>query len=190
MNMWGIHNDTLTAELVDDGFVSIGWDPLGDLRELGTSREELKASLAAVYPDSKPSAIAGWAGILLRFRDEMRVGDVVVAPYKPDSTINLGLVTCDYYFEGSVDTHRHRRRVEWKRVGIPRTVFSQPALYEIGAFLTIFGVRKHDAEFRAVLEAGGASVDEVTRIVDAVAEAKPTEESDEPRASPHRAPHP
>ena len=27
-SMWGIHNDTLTTELVDKGFVSIGWDEL------------------------------------------------------------------------------------------------------------------------------------------------------------------
>lgn len=182
-NLWGIHNDTLTSELIDGGFVSIGWDPLGDLRTLGTSREELKASLAAVYPDRKPLAIAGWAGTLLRFRDEMQVGDIVVAPYKPDSTINIGIISGGYEYVSDAPTHRHRRRVEWKQIGISRTVFSQPALWEIGAFLTVFGVRKHADEFRAVLDAGTSSVDEVTRIVEAVAEAKAEENSDEPRAS-------
>lgn len=183
-NMWGIHNDTLTSELIDGGFVSVGWDPLGDLRTLGASREELKASLAAVYPDRKPMALATWAGTLLRFRDAMRPGDIVVAPYKPDSTINIGIVTGDYYFDTSAEAHRHRRRVEWKRIGLSRTVFSQPALYELGAFLTVFGIRRHAEEFRAVLDAGDTPVEEVARIVEAVAEAKPDDEtSDEPRAS-------
>ena len=33
-NVWGIHNDTLTSELVDEGFASIGWDDVGDLRKV------------------------------------------------------------------------------------------------------------------------------------------------------------
>lgn len=183
-NMWGIHNDTLTSELIDGGFVSIGWDPLGDLRALGVSREELKASLAVVYPDRKPMSVANWAGTLLRFRDAMQPGDIVVAPYRPDSTINIGVITGGYAFDAAADTHRHRRPVEWKRIGVSRTVFSEHALYEIGSLLTVFAIRKHADEFRAVLDAGSASVEEVTRIVEAVAEAKSDEETaDEPRAS-------
>lgn len=183
-NMWGVHNDTLTTELVDGGFVSIGWDPLGDLTTLGGSRDELKEHLASVYPDRKPMAVAAWAGSLLRFRDAMQPGDVIVAPYRPDSTINIGIITGDYYFDASTETHRHRRRVDWKRTGVSRTVFSEQARYEIGSLLTVFAVRKHADEFRAVLDAGTTSVDEVTRIVDAISDLKSDDEiSDEPRAS-------
>ena len=183
-NMWGVHNDTLTTELVDEGFVSVGWDPLGDLTALGASRGELKEHLASVYPDRKPMAVAAWAGSLLRFRDAMQPGDIVVAPYRPDSTINIGIITGDYYFDASAEMHRHRRRVEWKRTGVSRTVFSEHALYEIGALLTVFAVRKHADEFRAVLDAATTSVEEVTRIVEAVSDAKADEEgADEPRAS-------
>lgn len=182
--MWGVHNDTLTTELLDEGFVSIGWDDLGDLRDLPQDRESLKAALATVYPDDKPRALAGLAGTLLRFRDEMQTGDIVVAPYKPDSTINIGVVSGDYYFAGDEPTHRHRHPVTWRKIGISRTVFSQSTLYEIGALLTVFRVRKHDAEFRAVLETTDTSVEEVTRIVEAVTEATSDEDvPDEPRAS-------
>lgn len=183
-NMWGIHNDTLTTELVDEGFVSIGWDPLGDLTALGTSRDELKEHLASFYPDRTPMALAAWAGSLLRFRDAMQPGDIIVAPYRPDSTINIGIITGAYYFDASAEAHRHRRRVDWKRTGVSRTVFSEKARYEIGSLLTVFAVRKHADEFRAVLDADSASVEEVTRIVEAVAVAKSDEETaDEPRAS-------
>jgi len=183
-NMWGVHNDTLTTELVEGGFVSIGWDDLGDLRTIGSSREEIKATLAPVYPERKPQAIAGWAGILNRFRDEMQVGDIVVAPYKPDSTINIGVVSGPYAFVADAPTHRHRRPVTWKKIGLPRTVFSQPALYELGAFLTVFGIRKHDGEFRAALASTGTSVEAVSLVVEVAAETAPADEStDEPRAS-------
>lgn len=182
-SMWGIHNDTLTTELVDRGFVSIGWDELGDLRGLGR-REDLKRALSETYPDRKPAAIAGWAGILLRFRDEMRRGDVVVAPYKPDSTINIGVISGEYDYVADAETHRHRRSVDWKQLGVSRTVFSQPALYELGAFLTVFRIRKHADEFRALLSVAPSSVEDAEKFVDSVAALTLSDDSpDVPRAS-------
>lgn len=181
--MWGIHNDTLTTDLVEQGFVSIGWDELGDLRQLPRTWDSFKSELARVYPERKPQAIAGWAGVLTRFRDDMQVGDVVVAPYKPDSTVNIGLVASEYYFEAGAPVHRHRRRIEWKRVGIPRSAFSQAARYEIGAFLTVFAVRQHADEFLAALQAApSATTEQVTRAVEAVVETKVDDSPDEPRA--------
>jgi restriction system protein len=184
-SVWGVHNDTLTTELVDQGFVSIAWDELGDLRAIAPGRDALKVVLAETYPEGKPLAIAGWAGILLRFRDEMQVGDIVVAPYRPDSTINIGIVAGDYEYVAGARIHRHRRPITWKRLGLSRTVFTQPALYELGASLTVFGIRKHDDEFRAALAAAdNASVEEVTRTVEAAAVANAVDAtSDEPRAS-------
>jgi len=180
--IWGVHNDTLHSELVDGGFVSIGWDELGDLSRLGIGRDPLKAALAETYPDRKPRSIAGWAGVLYRFRDEMRRGDVVVAPHKPDSTINIGVVAGDYTFEPWAATHRHRRAVSWKVVGISRTAFTQPALYELGAFLTVFRIRKHVNEFLTAL--GAVDVEALPSAVAAPTVALPDEEVlDEPRAS-------
>lgn len=181
--VWGVHNDTLTEELVRDGFVSIGYDPLGDLTRIGASRDDLKRALTDAFPDRKPRAIAGWTGILHRFVSEMAIGDVVVAPYKPDSTINIGTVSGPYEYLSDAETHRHRRPVEWKKVGVPRTVFTQPALYEIGSLLTVFGVRKHAEEFLAVLATSSDEVGEVTDAVERTAPRDEAEATDEPRAS-------
>lgn len=191
MNFWGVHNDTLTTELVDDGFISIGWDELRDLTTIPGGREGLKERLTQEFPDNKPQAIASWAGTLIRFRDEMQTGDVVVAPYRPDSTVNIGVITSDYYYEAGAETQPHRRRVEWKRLGLSRTVFSQSALYELGSLLTVFRVRKHVSEFRAALEAThltNAPIDNeqiaVSDAVDRVIEQDLEDDSpDEPRAS-------
>lgn len=161
--MWGVHNDTLTTQLITGGFISIGWDPLPDLRSLGSSREQLKQSLARYYEDRKPMTLAAWAGTLLRFRDEMTVGDIVVAPYRPDSTVNIGLITSGYYFEAGAPEHRHRRTIEWKRLGIPRASLSEQARFEIGSLLTVFAVRKNVDEFRAVLNST-ESLDENSRV--------------------------
>ncbi|MGW8482445.1 restriction endonuclease [Microbacterium sp. NPDC055903] len=183
MNVWGVHNDSLAEELIEEGFISIGWDSLGPLTSL-SGRESIKAALTALWPDAKPRSIAGQAGVLIRFRDEIRVGDVIVAPYKPDSTVNIGVVTSEYYFTASAETHRHRHRVEWKKVGLPRTVFSQSALYEIGSAITVFRVRNHAGEFLAALGSPDASIDAVAESVSRTVTASEDEEADTtPRAS-------
>lgn len=181
--MWGIHNDTLTSELVEQEFISLGWDSVGDLRLIKGGRDGLKRMLGDLMPEAKPRAIAGWAGILIKFRDEMQVGDIVVAPYKPDSTINIGRIAGPYEFHEEVPTHPHRRRVVWEKVGLSRTIFTQAALYEIGSAITLFHVTKHQAEFLAALQSTSDDAEEVTKEVDAVVTPRDDDGADEPRAS-------
>lgn len=185
MQVWGIHNDTLTTELIDGNFVSLAWDSMGDLSQISGGREELKAELARRTPEDSHKAIPIWAGILLRFRDEIRVGDVIVAPYKPDSTINIGIIHGDYEHASEAQTHRHRRRIEWKKIGLSRTVFTQPALYEIGSAITLFKVSKHSHEFLAALTTRTEDVEKVTAVVERAAATNVPEDDapDEPRAS-------
>jgi restriction system protein len=77
----------------------------------------------------------------------MQPGDLVIYPYKPDSTLNFGRITSDYYYEAHAPLHRNRRKVEWLQTGIPRTTFSQSARYEIGSAVTVFRVKTHAQEF-------------------------------------------
>lgn len=185
MQFWGIHNDTLSTELLEDNFVSLSWDNIGDLSQIPDGREGLKAELARNTPEDAHKAIPIWAGILLRFRDEIKIGDVVVAPYKPDSTINIGIVKGPYEFAANEPTHRHRRSIEWKKIGLSRTVFTQPALYEIGSAITLFKIRKHSHEFLAALKARTEDVEKVTADVERAAASFVSDDDalDEPRAS-------
>lgn len=187
--IWGIHNDTLADELVDGGFISIGWDELGDLNAIKDGREGLKRELALTQPNSKPRSIAGQAGVLYRFAHELAEGDIVVAPFKPDSTINIGIVASDYYFQPDAPVHRHRRRVRWVKVGLPRSVFTQSALYELGSALTLFKVTRHTAEVVTVLDARSDDAEEIAETVDTLVTPTSTEddgyedEPEQPRAS-------
>ncbi|MBA4021700.1 MAG: restriction endonuclease [Gordonia sp.] len=149
--IWGIHNDVSDLDLVEGEFVSIGWDEIGDLGAFGGDRAAIKTALAESYPASKPGAFPVWAGVLLRFGLEMQPGDLVIAPNKADSTINFGEIVGGYRFLPHEPTHRHRRRVRWLRTGVPRAVFSQKALYEIGSALTLFRVKNHASEFERFL---------------------------------------
>jgi restriction system protein len=144
--IWGIHNTELSEELTDEGFVSIGWEGLGDLRKIPMEREALKDLLAATYPTAKPGAIPVWAGVLIRFVEEMRIGDLVVSPDKRRRTLNVGTVVSDFYVEPTATRHPNRRRVAWTHLDVPRSVFSRGALHELGSSLTLFRVRRHEAE--------------------------------------------
>lgn len=181
--VWGVHNDALTTELVEGGFVSIGWDRIGDLSAIGPDREALKEAQRQAYPETKPGGIPVQAGTLHRFAFEIKVGDVIVAPYKPDSTVNIGVVTGPYQYAAQAALHRHRRPVQWKKLGVARSVFTQPALYEIGAAITVFSVKKHAPEFLAVLNTPSMATEVVSAAVEQVQKQTAEDIADEPRAS-------
>ena len=191
--MWGIHNDALGAELVTNGFISIGWDEIGDVRAIGRDRSTLREAVARTYPGGKPGAFPVWAGVLHRFAYELQVGDLVVAPYKPDSTINFGRIVGGYEYVPEARTHRPRRRVEWLKTGVARGLFPQSALYEIGSAVTLFRIRRHELIFQEFLEApdeaafeaaATAVEDSTTGLVETAPEdgLSPTLDEEEPNA--------
>ncbi len=150
--IWGVHNDHPSLDLVGNRFISVGWDELGDLREIGPSRETMKARIAATYPSAKPGAIPVWAGVLFRFAFDMQPGDLVIYPYRPESTLNFGRIEGDYYWDADAPFHKNRRNVTWLRTDVPRAQFSKSARYEVGSAVTLFRVKNHAAEFAAFVE--------------------------------------
>lgn len=131
---------------------------MGDLSQLRGDRQAFKERLSEVYPDKKPGAIPVDAGTLFKFANEMKVGDIVVYPSKHNRLVNIGEVVGTYEFDpkatdesGDRYETAHRRSVRWTHA-LPRTHFSQSALYEIGSFITLFQISKHASEFLAALQ--------------------------------------
>lgn len=91
--------------------------------------------------------------MLYRFCYEINIGDYVVYPSKSDRMINIGKVTGDYTFVADAPRFVQQRDVKWLK-HIPRTSFSQGALYEIGSALTLFAVKNYADEFLAALDKG------------------------------------
>lgn len=89
------------------------------------------------YPDSKKGAIATSAGMLYRFAVEMKIGDYVVFPSKTDRKINIGIVESDFIYKPEAAPYVQQRNVKWLKQ-LPRTAFSQGALYEVGSALSFF----------------------------------------------------
>ena len=154
-NIWGIHGgrtgDADSLFLKKD-VVAVGWDKMGDLSKLKRDRESFKAKVTEAYPDKKPGAIPNNAGQLFRFVHEMHKGDLIAYPSKRDRQVHLGRIEGDYRFDPVLEPgYPHLRAVKWLKA-VPRTRFTQGALYEIGSAMSFFLVKTYAEEFRAAAE--------------------------------------
>jgi restriction system protein len=170
--IWGIHagrTGEARSLFLEKKVVALGWNEMGDLSTLPQDREAYKARLRERFPTAKEGAIPVWAGQLYRFVFEVKEGDYVVYPSKIDRRINIGRITGPYHYVDSPgNDYAQRRTVDWLKA-IPRTSFTQGALYEIGSALSIFLVKNYADEFIAVLEgreiATSADADETVALV-------------------------
>lgn len=177
--LWGIHMGMQHGRKpLDEGFITLGWTRMGDLSKIPAERDAFKGKLSLAYPQKKPGAVPVEAGVLYRFAYEMKPGDLIVYPSKADRMINIGEVTGPYTFNpGSSDDPSselyettNQRAVKWI-VSVPRTSFSQGALKEIGAYMTLFQISTHAEEVMAALRGEGLEADEEdTEQVEAAAE--------------------
>ena len=150
--IWGIHTYDEALFLKDDK-MAIGWKEFGNLREIPANRDDFKKKYVQVYPDASKGAVATCAGMLYRFCHEVQIGDYVVYPSKSDRMSNIGEITGDYEFVPDAHEYVQQRNVKWLK-HIPRTSFSQGALYEIGSALSFFAVKNYADEFLSALDKG------------------------------------
>ncbi len=150
--LWGIHtqDDNL---FLKHGTIAIGWREMGDLSDIENNREAFKAKYQLVYPDAKKGSIPTGSGMLYRFCHEVQIGDYIVFPSKSDRMVNIGEVTGDYKYDASQPEYVQTRTVKWLK-NVPRTAFTQGALYEIGSAMSFFAVKNYADEFLAALEKG------------------------------------
>ena len=120
-----------------------------DLSKLAADREAFKAAYAAAYPDEPPMAVANQAGQAFRFVHEMQVGELVIYPSKIDRLFHVGRISGGYEFKPG--PFPHQRTVEWLKE-LPRSLFSQGALYEANSAMTLFQIKNYAQEFRDALE--------------------------------------
>lgn len=150
--IWGIHTKDDNMFL-QQGVIAIGWKGMGDLSKIGATREEFKERYLEVYPDAKKGSIANGAGMLYRFAHEVQVGDYVVFPSKIDRQINIGTIESGYEYDADAAEYVQQHKVKWLK-HIPRTAFSQGALYEVGSVMSFFTVKNYADEYLAALDKG------------------------------------
>ena len=148
--LWGIHGgrdgsaDPLFRE---KNLLALAWTALGDLSQLEADRTAFRTALVEAYPETVAGAVPVEAGVLFRFVHEMAVGDLVAYPSREDRCIHLFEVKGPYQYDASEGADfPHRRQAKLVK-SLPRGSFSQPALNEIGAAITLFRIKSNAAEF-------------------------------------------
>lgn len=148
--IWGIH--TQDHELfLKHNVIAIGWKEIGDLLSLQPTRDAIKNQYLRVYPSEKKGSVATSAGMLYRFCYEAHIGDLIIYPSKIDRMINIGEITTGYEYVPDAHEYVNQRGVKWLK-HLPRTAFSQGALYEIGSAMSFFSVKNYADEFLSALE--------------------------------------
>ncbi len=161
--IWVIHAgrlDEADSLFRERGLIALGWDAITDLTQLPATRDAFKAALSAAYPEYKPKAVPGAAGMLYRFVYEMREGDTILYPSRVAGQILIGRVTGPYRYDPAIDAgFPHQRPVEWLRA-VSRSTFSRGALNEIGGLLTLSMVKRNVAQFVAARDGLPPPIDE------------------------------
>ncbi len=144
-----------------ESVIALGWQGMGDLTDLAPTRDAYKVRFHQVHPEAKTGSIPTMAGQPFRFVNEMRLGDIVAYPSKRDREVHLGRISGEYTWAGTDALYPHRRAVVW-RTSVPRTHFSQSALYEMGSAMSLFQIKNNAEEVLDALNGVAAK----TPIVD------------------------
>ncbi len=149
-NVWLIRNDVFDSELERDGFVSIGWDEVGDLSQSNLETAALVDELKKTHADASRGSLIAWAGVLRRFYEEIEVGDVVVAPYDQSHRMRVGKITGDYFYDGTQPQHRHRYPVEWEVTDMLRDALPVETRNGLKSIQTLSRVRRDPELYEAI----------------------------------------
>jgi restriction system protein len=159
--VWGIHagrTGDADSLFLKDNVVAVGWHEMGDLSKIPCDREAYKLAVAKAYPNAKPGAVPNNAGQLLRFACEIQTGDLVLYPSKQDRMVHFAQVQGGYLYAPKVSPgYPNQRPVKWIKA-VPRTQFTQGALYELGSAMSLFQIKTYADEYKEIL--AGVSVEE------------------------------
>ncbi|MGH7412200.1 MAG: restriction endonuclease [Candidatus Methylomirabilis sp.] len=169
--IWGIHAGQYgeADELFRERNVIAIGDYMGDLSGW-KDREDYKNAYVKANPGSAKMKVAINAGVCYRFVHEIQRHDLVVYPAKYTGEVLIGRIVGDYQYAPNISKeYPNQRKVEWVRP-VPRTGFSQGALYEMGAAMTLFQIKNYAHEILAVLEGKPIPPDDEDETISLVTE--------------------
>ncbi len=155
-NVWVVRAEygTFTKQFVDGGYAAINWLNDLDLSQIKT-RDELYQLYKRAYPQDTSNIVIGQqVGQIARFLLEIQPGDYVITPDADTEWLYYGIVLADpTYIHAAGDDgcpYRQRRRIEWVKERIRRSVFSVPFQNTIRSSLTVFGISQRDEFLTAI----------------------------------------
>ncbi len=132
-------------DFIERSVVAFGGEALGPLTP-DVTKDELTRRYAEKYPDEKEGSRASWAGQLLRFVLEIKVGDEVICSDRERRRYLLGKVTSEYQWSPDPQGQlAHVRRVTWTHE-VPRDALQASTRNTLGSVLTVFRVNPDAAQ--------------------------------------------
>ena len=152
LHVWVVHTPVAIADAVEkNGLIAIGWTQVGDL-SLFKTREEMKKKFKLAYPDRSDPRVSIGAGILHRFANEMKKGDLVLVPLKVSREVLIGEISGDYSYgpKAISDVYPNIRRATWIKK-VSRDELSSPLRNAIGGIMAVFSVNPHLQEIKTLI---------------------------------------
>lgn len=121
IQFWKIAPDRNAArwpECLEGGFICIGWEEIGDMRE-HPDEDEFKQKYRELHPS--PGSFRQWKEIWA-FANEIAVGDKVIANNGLTSIVGVGTVSGEYSYDPARPAYKHCIPVCWEHT----TEFSIP----------------------------------------------------------------
>ncbi|MGN7309928.1 hypothetical protein ACTHQ4_02410 [Alkalicoccobacillus gibsonii] len=120
-NYWLVRTDSGVwyEEFSNNDFIAIGWDKVNEKKSFSLdNRDEAYESIIENYPESSPGHIFG---ALNRFKNDIKIGDIVMIPSEKSETIRFGKVTGNEFIAEVTPTeldldqcpYKRRRDVNW-----------------------------------------------------------------------------
>lgn len=172
MTAWMVRAGTkgvLFDEFMAQGIASVGWKSIGELTSSDTL-DSLRERVREEWPDWHQQRITMSASQLVRFRNAIRAGDLVVT-YDPTRRVYaLGRADGTYRFEADQEHKDHGNiiGVSWQDE-VARDELLPRTKNSLGAISTLFKIPPH-AEADLLRVARGESVEPETEITDDDAE--------------------
>ena len=147
MNYWvcraGMKNSQLKYFL-DNNVVSCPWQDF-NMSWTGKTKEDLKNEISRVKSLTNKTSISNLCAQIQVFTEKMDVNDIVILPDTKRKCFYLGKIVSEYIFErNEIEERQHYRRVIWQKKPIENSCFTQDFRYTLGAFRTIFQIKKSE----------------------------------------------
>jgi restriction system protein len=140
--MWMVRageNARSIEDFLQKKIIAIGWKLVGDLTNV-KSANEVKDRLRKQYPHFKDGKTNISAATLFKFKNEFKVGQLVLT-YDPNERLYwIGEITSDYeYRPNDLENLIHFRSVKWIK-SVSRDILSTKSKNSLGSTVTIFKV--------------------------------------------------
>ena len=127
-----------TEAFKENGYVGIGWFDF--LMKKGITRDVIKEHYSKKYPKDVPLRAGQNSGQVLRFVNQINVGDIVLTPYSTNKLLAGEVISENYYEKDDSSPYGQRKKVKWFDQTIDRYELSVPLQNTLRSSLTVFKV--------------------------------------------------